>query len=604
MGPDQGPDKQQAVVEAVMSKGIERTTPPASEEQKVARAMRLSLDQGNAREALKIATEPEVDNKNLSKRIEQIGVERDNAGKKTRTPEEQQRYDRAKDALDISQRFLKEGFDKLSTAEQTSIKATVIEQINKNPVLAEKYRNMTADEQRDYVLALVKDPQNAEKAREILSEVGKGPELLDLVADAKDKVSEKTLERDIKAEEVADVQRRSDAVDARLRDFERPAGGGALGEKAKELDKLKTDLPQMEARISQLTITGQGKAGELQRLQQEYAASLSRTANPNIRDSQTLAGLITQAEGELVNIQNEVAKLNGDIAKIAAFEEEEKVLERSKKDIGIEMREAKLELGKKELDLAKVQREYDDALSLRESQEMDIVNGLEGVFANAAIEVLNKRVEEAYHQFDTSLKELRDKATTSAEKAIIDAIEIRHKRVITVRRFGRTEQQAVIDKAKNFRDFNLLMKDGSEAYMKALISGAKNPETNVLYTPDEVEKLMENKELMEKMQPEAIKELIAKRLMIGKISEGDAYFITTSKWGEEMLDKAITTNQNFRDTINRLGGEGVIDNPGFMKRFGREVGAASLLSLILAGVVSAPVLSALAAAKEGNKIYR
>ncbi len=68
MGPDQGVDQQKVVVEAVMTKGVEQTTPPATEEQKIARNMRSAIDQGNAREALRIATEPKVENKDLLKK--------------------------------------------------------------------------------------------------------------------------------------------------------------------------------------------------------------------------------------------------------------------------------------------------------------------------------------------------------------------------------------------------------------------------------------------------------------------------------------------------------------------------------------------------------
>ncbi len=518
--------------------------------------------------------------------------------------EEQQRYDRAKNALDLVDRFVEKGYGKLSSAEQTNIQTSVAEQIRKNPVLAEKYRTMSRAEQKEYVLSLIQDPKNIERVRQILSEVGNTPEQPDLVADAKDRIDEKTLEKDIKKEEVADAQRRSDAVEARLKDFERPTGGTAMGKKAQELENIRTELPTLETEKQTYAQQYQDAEFRFTQLQQERAATLRNPGTTGRRDIAEIDTDITNARTEMQNAQREIGKRQAKIDRVSQLEEEERTLEIDKKNIDIEMRGVKLEVGKIELDLAKIQREYNNALSLRESQEMDIVNGLEDVFANAAIDVLNDRVDEAYNQYDVSLKELREKATTDAERAIIDAIQERHKRRVPVRRFRGAEQQRKIDKAKVLSDFNMLMTKGPEEFMKSVLAGAKNPETNSPYTEDEVTKLMENQDLMNKMQPEAIKQLLAKRFMVGKISEGDAYFISTSKWGEELIDKAIATNQDVRDKLVKLYGDGVIDQPGFAKRFAKEVGAAGLLSAIIAGIIAIPVISAAAAAREGNKIYR
>ena len=604
MGPDQGVDQQKVVVEAVMTKGVEQATPPATEEQKIARHMRTAIDQGNAREALRITTEPKVENKDLAKKIEEIGVTRDDTGKKAKTLEEQQRYDRAKNAFDLVDKFVEKGYGKLSSAEQTNIQTTVIEQIRKNPVLAEKYRTMSRAEQKEYVLSLIQDPKNTEKVRQILSEVASAPELSDLVEVAKDKIDEKIREKKIKEEEVADIQRRSDAVAARLKDFERPAGGATMGKKVQELEDIRTELPTLETEKQTYAHQYQDAEFRFAQLQQERAATLRNPGTTGRRDIAEIDTDITNARSEMQNAQREVGERQAKINKVSQLEEEERTLESDKRNTDIEMRGVKLELGKIDLDLAKIQREYNNALSLRESQEMDIVNGLENVFANAAIDVLNDREDEVYNQYDVSLKELRDKATTDAEKAILNAIEERHKRRVPVRRLRGAEQQRKIDKAKVLSDFNMLMTNGPEEFMKAVLAGAKNPETGNPYTEEEIEKLMKNQDLISKTQPEAVKQLLAKRFMVGKISEGDAYFISTSKWGEELIDKAIATNQDVRDKLVKLYGEGVIDQPGFSKRFAKEVGATGLLSAILAGIIAIPIISAAAAAREGNKIYR
>ena len=219
MPPDSGPDRQSIGAEAVMAKGVEQTGVPATREQTIARSMRVKLDEGgDPREALKIRTTPEVSSRDIGAKIEQIGVARDADGKKLRTDvKEKERYDNATTAAELAQRFVSQGYDKLTRQEKTKLGETVVDQINKSPLLAKKYNGMSVPDRDKYVLALLKDPRYTGDIRTILEEITKAPELPDTVLDTQDKLAETTLDRDAKQREVDDITKRVKAVDAKLK---------------------------------------------------------------------------------------------------------------------------------------------------------------------------------------------------------------------------------------------------------------------------------------------------------------------------------------------------------------------------------------------------
>ena len=601
MPPDSGPDRQSIGAEAVMAKGVEQTGVPATREQTIARSMRVKLDEGgDPREALKIATTPEVSSRDIGAKIEQIGVARDADGKKLRTDvKEKERYDNATTAAELAQRFVSQGYDKLTTQEKTKLGETVVDQINKSPLLAKKYNGMSVPDRDKYVLALLKDPRYTGDIRTILEEITKAPELPDTVLDAQDKLAETTLDRDAKQREVDDITKRVKAVDAKLKEFANPH---KVGSKAETLANLTGDLNNILTRLKSANATLEEKKQALADAEADRAASRMRGTGVgsavDIKEAQRLA------REDVARAQKAVDDEQANINKIALLEEEQRSLEEQKKDLGVEQRERELELGKVNLELAKRQRDYQNALSLRTSQETDLVEGFEGVFQEAAIRELNSRVDETADQMDAAIEEWKNIATTQTEKAVLEKIESMYKLVIRKRRWGKDVVERKLNKDAINSDKNLLLNLGPEAYMRSVLVRTINPETRAVYTPDEITKILQDKELVGRLQPKMIEPLLSKAMMVGSLSEADLYLVSTTEWGVNTIDNALATNRAFRDNVAKYGGEGIIDQPGFRERFKNELGSKNLLAFLLTGIIGLPVIAAIQAARESGRIYK
>src|SRR5258708_29529873 len=220
---------------------------------------------------------------------------------------------------------------------------------------------------------------------------------------------------------------------------------------------------------------------------------------------------IRVAEDKIAENQAKVDKKDNLEKDKAKFEEQRKTLEKEKLDRTREFNDVKLQFDK-------AQRALEDAKAIRAGQEQDLVDGFKNVFGEATNELLNAQVIEATAKFNEELEALKQKATDENEKAIYTALQKRWTREIPRKRWGKTEITRPINIAQVNVDFNTLMSSGPEAMMQELLISQINPDTGVNYSPTEAAAVLADKAFVGKMQPEAVKQLLAQKHMAGGLT--------------------------------------------------------------------------------------
>ena len=127
-----------------------------------------------------------------------------------------------------------------------------------------------------------------------------------------------------------------------------------------------------------------------------------------------------------------------------------------------------------------------------------------------------------------------------------------------------------INKQKVNEDFSSLLDKGPEEIFKKMLDGRTNPTTGALYTPAEIDALIQNKDFVNRMQPEMIKQLIGRKILTGGVSREDIHIITNVQWGKDMISGAMEKNEEFKKNVESVIGAGAISRAGFFERFAQE----------------------------------
>lgn len=558
----------------------------------LAKKIGQKVDEGNFREGLELAKRGPAEKRNIAQKAEQIGIERDPVtGAKNRTPEEAVRFNEYNNAVNLTNKFLEKGYDGMSGLEQTNLQKAVLEKLRLNPTLADEMRLLGPAKQKALAERYLKDPNFSGKVKDILDQA-LDPEnkMIDekTINDTADNVKEKEYERDDKQLEIDDVNRRITAVDRQLDDFARPGAGAAMGAKATEMETLRANLPTVKAELGTFQTQLEDTQFRLGQLQQERQATLRPGTT-----GRSLADIDAEIDSErikLKNVQGEVQKREVDIQRLPNLEEEEKNLEEKKKNLSSEQRERKTEMNRIELELQKRQRLLAEAKSVRESQEQDLVDGMKNIFSEATGQIVDAQVQTALGEYTTELENLKQQTADQNEKAMYDALREKwlgaERRSKGFLRLGREKVYRPIDRTKVNEDFSLFIKEdgGPDAVMKQLLKTRTNSATGTNYTDTEADAILANKDYTAKMQPEVVKQLLARRMLVGKMNPDDVHIIVNAPWGKDMINQAIESNEMFRDEVAKVMGADALEKHGFTEKFAQEFKKHPLWLALLLGI--------------------
>ncbi len=559
--------------------------PAIGSKEAVAADVTKRVDEGKWREGFEIAKKPSLDKKNTSERIEEIGAnpDRDPAtGKRIRTTEEQAVYDRAKKAETSVFKFLELGYDKVSPGEKKRLEGVVLANAKRNPALFAQLDPLTPDQQNDWARRKLRDPRYASEIGKMLVNIG-DPEnkLGNEVLLANDQFEIQDVEKKNKQLEIDDVDRRLAPVNNKLTAFERPVAGsgGTVGAKADELERLKSSLPTLAAELHTLNRTLIGARQREKFLDDERTATLRNPGTAGRRPIEEISKELTDASTLVSDTEEQIVNRQAQLGKIDILEKEEKQLEDQKQNLDKERRERQAEMNKIELELKRRQRLFMDAKALRASREEDIAKGLESVFAGATNELLDKEMQEYLTATNAELDAKKLKATDDNEKAIYDALQHEFLGPERIRRKGllgfRTiEKYRPISKAKVDAYYGAIMANGPEEPMKRLLISRINPATGRVYTDPEATAILANKSegsLYSKMQPEVVKQILARKMIVGGISPEDIHIVVNSRWGAGMIDQAKESNEAFRSAVIADMGPNALSSPEFTSKLAERI---------------------------------
>lgn len=599
--------KTEAIAKAVVSESI--AAAPTAGAEATAVEMIKRAGESNWAEGFRYGAEHQVAREDVFGRIDQIGADRDaTTGARVRaagSPEEA-RHNAATTAADLAFKFKDQGYDGLGIGEKTTVRTRIEGAILQSPRLAAEYNRLTPTEKNSFLLRLAKDNVYSGEVTRVLSEFSQKSGIDDSASDKQIILDQKTTEQAVKQSELADAQRRLRAIETRLSAFD--SSTTPPGPKSVEMERIRAAIPTLQAEAANFQQQVEDKTFRLAQLQQEREQALRpvvRGATVAIRPLADIDTEIGIVRGELQTANQGLNARTADINKLPLLEQEQADLENKRLDLAREESEKSIAKGKVDSEFARAQRDYQDALILRQRQEQDIVDSLNGVFSEAARGLVDKQIEALGQQFEASLSKIKTEGLSADQKALLDQLHERWMRVLPNRRFGgRSQPRRVLNQAQINTDFNTLMTSGDEAFIRSVLLTTENPNTpGTNYTPDQITELFKNKEFMETARPDALEKLVAHKAIIGGVEPADVYAITTSRWGENLITNALKTNDAFRGQLEGMYGKDAIDQPGFTEKLRREAqnnpNLLTIITLMLAGaggaVVGAPLLGTLGA---------
>lgn len=605
----------------IKEKPVAPATPrPTSE---VVEKSRQRLEEGAWREANQIIKEPPIEQKKISERLEQFGTTRNaTTGVKELTAQEQARRDRAETAANLAKKFIEDGYDNMTDTEQDSFRDVFLDEAKLRPFLEQEMQGMNDAQKKAFAERYLKDPRFTKELREVFNRLLDPERRFTDISTFQEEKEKADLDiEDAKAER-EDHKRLWELNDSRLKEYEvRPsAARGRPPEKGARLQRLegleeevrisRNDLDVARRDLSGIQSDANRLRNELNLLQRQAQSGLQvpggRTQDVVRRELEALSAREISARERVSQLDGEVAVKEGERDSLNA--ERDSLLE-SRKELDAERR--RLERKYKDAERAVIKRQWElqDATAIRTGEEEDLVNGFENVFSDAGNNILNTEVEKANEAFTAELESLKQQTTDQNKKALYDALSEEFLGPTRYRKrgllgFRRTEAYRPISKAKTNAIHDGLMRGGPEGTTRDLLKTRINPATNANYTDSEIDTILADKNFVNEMQPEVVKQVLARKILVSGLAKEDVHIIVNSQWGKGMITKAIETNDEFRKAVEDLTGTPdimgtkALESQGFWGRFGSEMGRKRLLWLLLLGVVGMPLAAALLASKE------
>lgn len=531
-------------------------TPAAGSVEAFAKKMTEAARQANWREGLE-SLKKETKADKTTECQEQIGVERDPAsGKKARSLEEQNRFDKLGSALGLAKNYLEKTYDGLDNSSKVALRATILIEANLRPLLKNVLSSMTNAQKDAFLERILKEPKYVGKVKELLDQALER-KLADAVTPAKDEFEKLDLDRQDKQQEVDGVSVRIAEADRILDLFKRDASGAPLpaSTNAKELDQLTKDLPKIEAEIEAFRDVVEDRQRKINGLNAERGARLRPGAAG--RDLADIDKDIDNAVTEIRVLEKEIKMREDKITRKTVLEQQEGTLTEQKKNLVKEKQEKTIALKKAELEAQIKKRILEDAKNVRTSQEQDLVDSAKNIFADAARELWEAQGKEYEQMFNQNLETFKKETQDQNAKVLADAISERYKGTSKKRRGILVP---TINQLKLNTDRQDLLDSGPEKVIRNLLGGKTNPATGAVYTAAEIDTLLKDKAFLEKATP-VVGEQLYSRVLLNKdkLSVEEATLVATSDWGKGMIEQAIKRSDEVRNQIEALTGQKAVD---------------------------------------------
>lgn len=459
-----------------------------------------------------------------------------------RDDEDAKSLDNKRDALNQSgeraEKYLVEGFDALDPAE----KKIVTDQIDAAlprlwPEMSKQLSDLKRSKPKEYkafVESIAKDSKYALVVQEVLQEAtNPDRKLPEIPLELRDKLTQVDTRLEAVRRDLDETQKTFDALNDRyMKEIGNPSDettlDGQIAKLAATEDRDKAMLENTAHRDYLIR-----KLDKLEADQRQVFKKDSYT-----RDDAGLADQINNTRTELANAEKTINDAKENLSKLRALRQQKEELQKSLDTARIE-RNA---LEDEQRILIQQKKHVEDDIRLVELDRTKITeeyqNALDSAFQTATSRYFEGRFPEAQEAYDQAIAEAKEKAKSDAEKKVYDELLLR--RWKNVRRGMFNREKVVPNRSQIDLD------------MRTLLSGADGPEKLLrkmgITDPD----------LQKEVQPKIIRALLQERLKNGGIKPGEAEYITSSRWGEGLLDEAIQKNIELKAQLENLKAHGVL----------------------------------------------
>lgn len=329
------------------------------------------------------------------------------------------------------------------------------------------------------------------------------------------------------------------------------------------------------------------KIQEIQEEQQLTQGGMMQFQGGNL---ETIGGELERARARAVEVRQNLARFKGEETELKALEAEEVQIQDSVSNLERDKREIVGRKQTEELKKHRAQREYDAAKEKRLLDEKVYTEKIESSWGRASNEIIAQQLEQANQVFNEELEDMKKASADAHERALYVTMQNtwlgpERRRTKGFPGHKRVDVYRPLDKASILQDYATLLREGDVQLTRCLLERTINPDTNLPFTKDEIDDVFEkNPDLPKKAQPEAVKQLLARKISVGGMTHEDAYIVATSPWGKDMIQNAIDQNTHFRSEISRLMGADALLSHGFKEKFGQEMAKHPFWWSILLGI--------------------
>ncbi len=343
-------------------------------------------------------------------------------------------------------------------------------------------------------------------------------------------------------------------------------------------------------RIQTVLTTYPDKIKAFDRIIEEYEEK-ARTSAAGTPSYETANNNLKTARDTVVNIRQELARLKGYEDELKALETEQSEVQESTKTLEEERRESLKRKQLAQLNLDRASRRLDEAKLSRYSEEQILAEDLDKAGGAAAAAILSYELKEVTESFDAMFEKVKRGSQSDHERALYVTLQktwLGNERVRKTEGFWgarKKETYRPIKKAQILIDYRTLLEGGDVALVRSLIARTINPDTGRAFKDDEIDDVFDkNPTLVEKFKPDAVKQLLARKAMVGGFTPEDSYIISSTPWGQNSIEAAYNQNSDFRELINKNFEEGALKRHGFWQRFGQELARHPFWWTVLLGI--------------------
>lgn len=515
-------------------------------------------------------------------RIGYFGVTHNAQGDRTRTIEEQRRFNRATEALNRVGNFLEQGYERLNQTERNELVNHVRSIFLNNRTLGEAFQRLTPEQQNNQIAAMLQDPEFVKMVSAQIDKVN----ALTLTSQSDiDQARTARAEAEGKEDDATDtVTRREGAVgrtERSLNNLTTPTTPPthapnqfqqALDDARTQRDSARTDFNQAQADYNQAVQDHINSGGNQRTAQQDPNVLIAINAFNAARTARD------DASREFQNVQRSYLQAQNVPQEEVSEQDLEARLEQQHTQLG----EARIANRRAPEETRMRRIEERELLERRASEENQINRHLENAFSVATREYLSKRVREAVSTLEELEPGYLSEEVETVRKAMGEAIRTRWIRHETRTRgiFRRRVTEQVVSREAVERDFRRLIAEGPNGMLRELLGGIdvrypgtdENAPTQRL-TPDQIRELMGNDLFSDEMKKHYVKNVLANRILTNQIRPAEVHQIMEADWGKGMIKEALAKNTEFRDTITQLtdSQDLDLDKPEFRHRLARSL---------------------------------